>query len=38
MKPRPEFTLTLRYWPDKGWLVGQVLDMPGVVTQGRDLA
>jgi predicted RNase H-like HicB family nuclease len=30
-----EYTYTVRYWLDKGWLVGQIMEVPGCVSQGR---
>lgn len=28
---------TLEYWPDDGWLVGQLREVPGVFSQGATL-
>lgn len=30
--------LTLDYWVDDGWYVGQLREMPAVLSQGRTLA
>jgi len=29
--------LTLEYWEDDGWLVGRLLEVPGVFSQGETL-
>jgi len=29
--------LTLEYWEDEGWLVGRLLEVPGVFSQGETL-
>ena len=31
-------TLTLDYWPDDGWFVGRLREMPSVFSQGPTLA
>ena len=28
---------TLEYWPDDGWLVGRLKEVPGVFSQGESL-
>jgi predicted RNase H-like HicB family nuclease len=28
---------TLEYWPDDGWYVGRLKEIPGVVSQGETL-
>ncbi len=28
---------TLQYWKDEGWYVGQLLEVPGVFSQGKIL-
>jgi len=28
---------TLEYWPDDGWLVGRLKEIPGVFSQGQSL-
>lgn len=28
---------TLEYWEDDGWLVGRLLEVPGVFSQGENL-
>ena len=30
--------LTLEYWQDDGWYVGRLKEIPGVFSQGQDLA
>jgi predicted RNase H-like HicB family nuclease len=30
-------SFTLEYWEDDGWLVGRLKEVPGVVSQGKDL-
>ncbi len=30
-------TLTLEYWQDEGWYVGQLREVPGVFSQGETL-
>jgi len=30
-------TLTLEYWLDEGWYVGQLREVPGVFSQGETL-
>jgi predicted RNase H-like HicB family nuclease len=30
-------TLTLRYWKDGDWFVGEVIEVPGVMSQGETL-
>ena len=30
--------LTLEYWQDDGWYVGKLKEIPGVFSQGQDLA
>ena len=30
-------TLTLEYWEDDGWFVGQLREIPGVMSQGETL-
>jgi predicted RNase H-like HicB family nuclease len=30
-------TLTLEYWEDNGWFVGQLREIPGVMSQGETL-
>jgi predicted RNase H-like HicB family nuclease len=32
------FNLTLKYWKDGEWYVGQLLEVPGVMSQGHTLA
>jgi len=29
--------LTLEYWEDEGWLVGRLVEVPGVFSQGATL-
>jgi predicted RNase H-like HicB family nuclease len=29
---------TLEYWPDDGWYVGRLKEIPGVVSQGETLS
>ncbi len=29
--------LTLEYWKDEGWLVGRIVEVPGVFRQGETL-
>ncbi len=29
--------LTLEYWEDEGWLVGRIVEVPGVFSQGETL-
>lgn len=29
--------LTLEYWKDEGWLVGRIVEVPGVFSQGETL-
>ena len=29
--------LTLEYWEDEGWLVGRLVEAPGVFSQGESL-
>jgi len=29
--------LTLEYWEDEGWLVGRLVEVPGVFSQGETL-
>ncbi|MFZ0451496.1 MAG: type II toxin-antitoxin system HicB family antitoxin [Desulfatiglandaceae bacterium] len=29
--------LTLEYWEDQGWLVGRLVEAPGVFSQGESL-
>jgi predicted RNase H-like HicB family nuclease len=29
--------LTLEYWEDEGWLVGRLIEVPGVFSQGETL-
>jgi predicted RNase H-like HicB family nuclease len=29
--------LTLEYWEDDGWLVGRIVEVPGVFSQGETL-
>ena len=29
--------LTLEYWEDEGWLVGRLVEVPGVFSQGDSL-
>ncbi|MBW1813798.1 MAG: type II toxin-antitoxin system HicB family antitoxin [Deltaproteobacteria bacterium] len=29
--------LTLEYWEDEGWLVGRLVEVPGVFSQGESL-
>ena len=29
--------LTLEYWEDEGWLVGRIIEVPGVFSQGETL-
>jgi predicted RNase H-like HicB family nuclease len=31
-------TFTLEYWKDEQWLVGRLVEVPGVMSQGEDLA
>lgn len=31
-------TFTLEYWKDDRWLVGRLVEVPGVMSQGEDLA
>jgi predicted RNase H-like HicB family nuclease len=31
-------SFTLEYWKDDGWLVGRLKEVPGVFSQGKDLA
>ncbi len=31
-------SMTLEYWPDEGWYVGRLLEVPGVFSQGETLA
>jgi predicted RNase H-like HicB family nuclease len=31
-------TFTLEYWKDDQWLVGRLVEVPGVMSQGEDLA
>ena len=30
--------LTLEYWQDDGWYIGKLKEIPGVFSQGQDLA
>ncbi len=30
-------SFTLEYWPDEGWLVGRLKEVPGVFSQGQSL-
>jgi len=30
--------VTLEYWPDDGWYVGRLKEVPGVFSQGETLA
>ena len=30
-------TFTMEYWEDDGWLVGRLVEVPGVFSQGEDL-
>jgi len=30
-------TFTLEYWEDEGWLVGRLVGLPGVFSQGQTL-
>jgi predicted RNase H-like HicB family nuclease len=32
-----KLTLTLEYWEDDGWFVGQLREIPGVMSQGETL-
>lgn len=32
-----ERTFTLEYWPDDGWYVGRLKEVPGVFSQGETL-
>jgi predicted RNase H-like HicB family nuclease len=29
--------LTLEYWEDEGWLVGRLVEVPGIFSQGETL-
>jgi predicted RNase H-like HicB family nuclease len=29
--------LTLEYWEDEGWMVGRIVEVPGVFSQGETL-
>ena len=29
--------MTLEYWEDEGWLVGRIVEVPGVFSQGETL-
>ena len=29
--------MTLEYWKDEGWLVGRIVEVPGVFSQGETL-
>lgn len=29
---------TLEYWPDEGWYVGRLREVPGVFSQGKTLS
>jgi predicted RNase H-like HicB family nuclease len=29
---------TLEYWPDDGWYVGRLKEVPGVISQGETLS
>lgn len=29
---------TLEYWQDEGWYVGQLREIPGILSQGKTLA
>jgi predicted RNase H-like HicB family nuclease len=31
-------TFTLEYWKDDRWLVGRLVEVPGVMSQGENLA
>ena len=31
-------TFTLEYWKDDQWLVGRLVEVPGVMSQGENLA
>lgn len=31
-------TFTLEYWKDERWLVGRLVEVPGVMSQGESLA
>jgi len=31
-------SFTLEYWEDDGWVVGKLKGVPGVFSQGKDLA
>ena len=31
-------SMTLEYWPDDGWYVGRLREVPGVFSQGETLA
>ncbi len=31
-------SMTLEYWPDDGWYVGRLQEVPGVFSQGETLA
>ena len=33
----PNLNLTLEYWQDGEWCVGRILEVPGVMSQGRTL-
>ena len=37
IKPMPNLNLTLEYWPDGEWCGGRILEIPGVMSQGRTL-
>jgi len=30
-------TFTMEYWEDDGWLVGRLVEVPGVFSQGENL-
>ncbi len=30
--------MTLEYWPDDGWYVGRLVEVPGVFSQGATVA
>lgn len=34
---KPTLTLTLDYWKDEDWYVGQLREIPGVMSQGETL-
>lgn len=38
METKMERKFTLEYWVDDGWFVGRLKEIPGVFSQGADLA